>query len=47
MGHELILVQRAKKRREKTIKGVCRIDYFSAEVLIDLLSSIKVLTRGL
>ncbi|MEW6616896.1 MAG: hypothetical protein AB1333_00535 [Patescibacteria group bacterium] len=27
-------------------KGVCRIDYFSAEVLNDLLGSIKVITMG-
>ncbi len=38
---------RGKKTTKKDYKGVCRVDYFKAEVLIDLLSSIKVLTQGL
>lgn len=36
-----------KKTFKKEYRGVCRIDYFSAKILIDLLSGIKVLTRGL
>lgn len=36
-----------KKTEKRGYKGVCRLDYFSAEILIDLLSGIKVLTRGL
>lgn len=35
-----------KPSRKKNYKGVCRIDYFSAEILFDIVSIIEVLHKG-
>ena len=35
-----------KSSRKKDYKGVCRIDYFSAEVFIDLMSAAKNICEG-